>query len=109
MEQDVAGVEQRWAAIDHRGPYLLLMVGALLAVPTGGLFDMGPGDWYTVGGLVAAGLVLQVWWGTVADSRRGPSCFGGGGRTGDGGDGTTTEQTTEGPTGHFGLRSSPRP
>ncbi|MFI6489747.1 sensor histidine kinase [Streptomyces sp. NPDC050564] len=75
MEQDVAGVEQRWAAIDHRGPYLLLMVGGLLAVPTGGLFDMGPGDWYTVGGLVAAGLVLQVWWGTVADSRRGPSAM----------------------------------
>jgi signal transduction histidine kinase len=59
MERDVAGVEQRWAVVNHRGPYLLLTVGALLAAATGGL--------------VAAGLALQVWWGTVAGIRREPS------------------------------------
>jgi signal transduction histidine kinase len=73
MERDVAGVERRWAVVNHRGPYLLLLVSTLLAVPTTGLFGMGPGDWYATGGLVAAGLALQMWWGTVADPQRGPS------------------------------------
>ena len=73
MDQDVAGVEQRWAVVNRRGPYVLLLVGAVLAVPTAGMVGMGPGDWYAVGGLVAAGLALQVWWGTVADTPIGPS------------------------------------
>ncbi|WP_369249303.1 sensor histidine kinase [Streptomyces sp. R41] len=73
MAQDVAGVEQRWAVINHRAPYWLLVVAAVLAVPTAGLVGMGPGDWYAVGGLVAAGLVLQAWWGTVPGTQRGPS------------------------------------
>lgn len=73
MDQDVAGVERRWAVVNHRGPYLLLLGGAILAVPTAGMVGMEPGDWYAVGGLVAAGLALQVWWGTVADMASGPS------------------------------------
>lgn len=72
-ERDVAGVERRWAVVNHRGPYLLLLVSALLAVPTAGMFGMRQGDWYATGGLVAAGLALQVWWGTVADTLRVPS------------------------------------
>ena len=41
-------------------------MGALLAVPTADTVGMGPGDWYAAGGLVAAGLALQLWWGAVA-------------------------------------------
>ncbi|MEV0641148.1 sensor histidine kinase [Streptomyces sp. NPDC050619] len=73
MDRDVAGVERRWAAVNRWGPYWLLAVGAVLAVPTAGLFGMGPGDWYAVGGLVAAGLALQVWWGSAVGTQRQPS------------------------------------
>lgn len=62
MEEDVAGVERRWAAFNRLGPYGLLAVGTLLAAATTDLLGMGRGDWYAVTALVAAGLVLQLCW-----------------------------------------------
>ncbi|MEU3985040.1 sensor histidine kinase [Streptomyces sp. NPDC026672] len=73
MGGDVTGVEERWATVNHRAPYWLLLVGAALAAATAGPVGMERGELYAAGALVAAGLALQMWWGTVPVARQRPS------------------------------------
>ncbi|MFJ4204659.1 sensor histidine kinase [Streptomyces sviceus] len=54
-------IDRRLEQLHIWGPYVLLGVGAVLAVGAADLMD-GPAEWYTAGALVGAALVLQVWW-----------------------------------------------
>ncbi|WP_306318881.1 MULTISPECIES: sensor histidine kinase [unclassified Streptomyces] len=62
VEAAAVRVEDRWRPFHVYGPYVLLGVGFLLSVGTAGLFDMDRTQWFLLGGLTAAGLVLQLWW-----------------------------------------------
>ncbi|MEU9919167.1 sensor histidine kinase [Streptomyces sp. NPDC051001] len=69
-------IERRLEQLHIWGPYALLGVGAVLAGVAADLMD-GPTEWYTAGSLVAAAIVLQVWWHATrhrrADRGRSPS------------------------------------
>ncbi|MGW0817810.1 sensor histidine kinase [Streptomyces viridiviolaceus] len=69
---DVAGVEQRWAVVLRWGPYVMLAVGTVISAATAEVVGMGAGELYAAAVLVAAGLVLQLWWGR----RSGPGVSG---------------------------------
>ncbi|MFJ5266546.1 sensor histidine kinase [Streptomyces sp. NPDC088387] len=68
-------IERRWELIRGKGPYGLLAVAALLSAATAGLTP-GTTERITALALVAAGLVLQLWWGLASRSRPGPSTAG---------------------------------
>jgi signal transduction histidine kinase len=73
MDTDVGGVQHRWAMVNRRAPYWLLLVGTVISAATGDVVGMSPGEWYVAGVLVAAGLALQVSWGALDDALSGPS------------------------------------
>ncbi|MEU6353421.1 sensor histidine kinase [Streptomyces sp. NPDC047072] len=61
MSATDAQIERRWEQLHVWGPYGLLGISVALAVPAADLMD-GPPDWYALGGLIAAALLLQLWW-----------------------------------------------
>lgn len=54
-------LERRLEQLHIWGPFALLGVSAVLALASADLMD-GPVEWYTAGALVAAAVVLQLWW-----------------------------------------------
>lgn len=54
-------IERRWDQFRTWGPYGLLGVGAVLAAATGELMADAT-EWYTAAALMAAAVVLQLWW-----------------------------------------------
>src|SRR5256885_15212931 len=67
-------LEERWGTFHRYGPYGLLLVGLVISVGTSFVVGMDRADWYVAGGLTAAALALQVWWGRAATD--GPSAAG---------------------------------
>ncbi|GLP71929.1 histidine kinase [Streptomyces sp. TUS-ST3] len=61
MNASDARVDRYWERLHVWGPYGLLGTSVVLAVVSAGIMD-GPADWYLVGALVAAAIVLQLWW-----------------------------------------------
>lgn len=76
MNASDARIDRYWERLHVWGPYGLLGTGVVLAIVSAGIMD-GPVDWYLVGILVGAAVLLQVWWhGTRhrrADRGRSPS------------------------------------
>ncbi|MEU7059912.1 sensor histidine kinase [Streptomyces sp. NPDC046197] len=61
------------ASFDSWGPYALLVTGVVAAALSARLVGMGRSAVIASAALVAAGAVLQVWWGRVKRRRPGPS------------------------------------
>ncbi|WP_330307418.1 MULTISPECIES: sensor histidine kinase [unclassified Streptomyces] len=61
------------ASFDRWGPYALLVTGVVAAIISARLVGMGRSEVIASAALVAAGAVLQVWWGRVKRRRPGPS------------------------------------
>ncbi|WP_395577313.1 sensor histidine kinase [Streptomyces sp. BK79] len=59
---DVAGVEQRWAAVRRWGPYAMLGVGTALTLATMDVFGMSAVERWATAALVVAVLLWQLWW-----------------------------------------------
>ncbi|WP_244328780.1 sensor histidine kinase [Streptomyces marokkonensis] len=59
---DVAGVEQRWAAVRRWGPYAMLGVGTVLTTATMDIIGMSTAERYATVVLVTAVLLWQLWW-----------------------------------------------
>ncbi|MGW0706755.1 sensor histidine kinase [Streptomyces sp. NPDC002643] len=68
-------IERRWELVRGKGPYVLLGVGALLAVATAELTP-STAERITAALLVVAGAALQLWWGRASRTRQGPSTAG---------------------------------
>ena len=61
MNASDARIDRYWERLHVWGPYGLLGTGLVLAVVSAGIMD-GPVDWYLVGALVGAAILLQSWW-----------------------------------------------
>ncbi|MFE2216509.1 sensor histidine kinase [Streptomyces canus] len=61
MNASDARIDRYWERLHVWGPYGLLGTSVVLAVVSAGIMD-GPVDWYLVGALVVAAIVLQTWW-----------------------------------------------
>ncbi|MFF0095862.1 sensor histidine kinase [Streptomyces canus] len=61
MNASDARIDRYWERLHVWGPYGLLGTSVVLAVVSAGIMD-GPDDWYLVGALVVAAIVLQTWW-----------------------------------------------
>lgn len=61
MNASDARIDRYWERLHVWGPYGLLGTSVVLAVVSAGIMD-GPVDWYLVGALVVAAIVLQAWW-----------------------------------------------
>ncbi|MFF3496118.1 sensor histidine kinase [Streptomyces sp. NPDC002795] len=72
----VADVEQRWRTFHRYSPIVMLAVGVLLAVPTGPAFGVDRGDWFTMAGLVACAVFLEIFAVRAGLARKGPSVTG---------------------------------
>ncbi|MFJ8824661.1 sensor histidine kinase [Streptomyces sp. NPDC102467] len=75
-EEAVAAIEERRLAFHRWAPYVLFGVGFVLCVVTSGLIGTDRVEWYVIGVLTAAGLVLQLWWTRRERTRPGPSAAG---------------------------------
>ncbi|MCT7351092.1 sensor histidine kinase [Streptomyces sp. 15-116A] len=67
---DVAGVEQRWAAVRRWGPYAMLGVGTVLAAATMDIIGMSTAERYATAVLVPAVLLWELWWGRRPERNR---------------------------------------
>lgn len=61
MNASDARIDRYWERLHVWGPYGLLGTSVVLAVVSAGIMD-GPVDWYLVGAMVVAAIVLQTWW-----------------------------------------------
>lgn len=61
MNASDARIDRYWERLHVWGPYGLLGTSVVLAVVSAGIMD-GPVDWYLIGALVVAAIVLQAWW-----------------------------------------------
>ncbi|MCX4765086.1 sensor histidine kinase [Streptomyces sp. NBC_01275] len=63
-------IERRWEQVHNWGPYGLLGVSVVLGAVSSGQMD-GPLEWEVDAGLVAAAIVLQLWWNGTRNRRTG--------------------------------------
>ncbi|WP_055698086.1 MULTISPECIES: sensor histidine kinase [Streptomyces] len=72
----VAAIERRWTVFHRWGPYALLGFSVVMGIATGDVVGMDRGAWVLSWTLIAAAVVLQLWWGALAPARPDPSAAG---------------------------------
>ncbi|MCF3122817.1 sensor histidine kinase [Streptomyces arenae] len=72
----VAAIERRWTVFHRWGPYALLGFSVVMGIATGDVVGMDRGAWALSWTLIAAAVVLQLWWGALAPARPDPSAAG---------------------------------
>lgn len=73
---DTTTVDERWAVAHRWGPYALLAVATLVSWSAADAIGMTSGERWVSGALVAAAVVLQLWWNRAVRTRPGPSTAG---------------------------------